>query len=196
MRMAWVLQGIEYLILSIGTLYFVSHKNNTPTNQKTVQEINDVYTLPMQDSTFFIHSPAFQNGQRIPSKYTCDGDDVPPPLALENIPQYTVSLVLIVDDPDAPSGTWDHWILFNIPKDTTRIAEDIAQTGTHGKTSWGNTSYGGPCPPHSTHRYFFKIYALDTNLRLPEGSTKEEVLEAMKGHILKQSELMGTYTRE
>jgi len=138
-------------------------------------------------------SPAFANKAMIPKKYTCQGEDINPLLKIEGILQETVSLVLINDDPDAPGGTWDHWIVINIAP-TQTIAENSVP-GTQGKNSWGRSDYGGPCPPSGTHRYFFKLYALDTQLNLSEGVSKKEVEDAMKGHILEQTELIGLYKK-
>ena len=139
-------------------------------------------------------SPVFAEGEAIPIQFSCDGDDLSPELAWAGIPDGTASLVLFFDDPDAPGGTWDHWILFNIPADLTGLAQD-GTAGTDGNNSWNRTGYGGPCPPGGTHRYFFKLYAIDTRLDLPEGAAKGEIESAMEGHILGQVELMGTYTR-
>jgi hypothetical protein len=149
----------------------------------------------MNEEQFIIRSPAFSQGGVIPSKYTCDGDDVTPPLSIENIPPSTVSLTLIVDDPDAPAGTWDHWVVFNMHPNITKIGEGSEPEGVGGQNSWNKTGYGGPCPPDGEHRYFFKVFALDTKLGLPEGATKNEVLEAMKGHVIHSSELIGLYER-
>ena len=140
-----------------------------------------------------ITSPAFKHNASIPAKYTCQGEDVSPPLAFNDIPEDAQTLALINDDPDAPMGTWDHWIIFNLDP-SKKIAEGDAP-GTQGKNSWGRNDYGGPCPPSGTHRYFFKLYALDAALELPEGVTKHEVEEAMEGHILAQAELIGLYKK-
>ena len=129
----------------------------------------------------------------IPRKYTCQGEDISPPLTIFDIPSGTKSLALINDDPDAPMGTWDHWILWDI-KATATIAENTVP-GVQGKNSWGRNDYGGPCPPSGTHRYFFKLYALDKTLDLTEGATKAHVLKAMAGHILAQAELIGLYKK-
>ncbi len=140
-----------------------------------------------------VSSPVFENKKPIPSKYTCDGDDVNPPLTIEGVPKETKSLVLIVDDPDAPMGTYDHWISWNIPP-TSTIEENTAP-GTEGINDFRKHSYGGPCPPGGTHRYFFKIYALDTKLDLDSNSRKKDVEKAMQGHILAKGELVGLYHR-
>jgi hypothetical protein len=140
-----------------------------------------------------VSSPAFENNKLIPAKYTCDGDNVNPPLTIEGVPDGTKSLVLIVDDPDAPMGTWDHWIVWNIPP-TSKIEENTVP-GTEGVNDSRKHSYGGPCPPWGTHRYFFKVYALDTKLDLNPNSRKKDVEKAMQGHILAKGELVGLYRR-
>ncbi|MEK6853201.1 MAG: YbhB/YbcL family Raf kinase inhibitor-like protein [Nanoarchaeota archaeon] len=136
---------------------------------------------------------------RISPRYTCDGANINPPLLISNVPEGTKSLVLIMDDPDAviPAGkVWDHWVVFNIPPYTKEIPEGEAPKGIRGKGTSGNLDYKGPCPPDRVHRYFFKLYALDTGLGLPEGSSKEEVEAAMKKHILARAELMGRYEKQ
>ncbi|MBD3315401.1 MAG: YbhB/YbcL family Raf kinase inhibitor-like protein [Chitinivibrionales bacterium] len=138
-----------------------------------------------------LSSPAFENADLIPKKYTCNGDNVSPPLSIENIPQNTGSLTLIVDDPDAPGGTFVHWVLYNIPP-ASSIAEGSVP-GSQGINSFKKTGYGGPCPPSGTHRYFFKLYALDDELGLDQGCTKQEVIQAMDGHIIGSAELVGRY---
>jgi hypothetical protein len=149
-----------------------------------------------------IYSSAFEDGGMIPSKYTCDGADISPPLAWSGLPEGTKSIAIINDDPDAPMGTWVHWVIYNIPPTAQGLAEDIKRVeklpdGTlQGKNSWGRIGYGGPCPPGGTHRYFFKIYALDKMLNLKPGATKEELLTAMKGHILAQAQFYGKYSRK
>ena len=140
-----------------------------------------------------ITSPAFENNGSIPSKYTCDEDDVNPPLKIEGVPEGTLSLVLIVDDPDAPMGTWDHWIVWNIPP--LEEIEENSVPGVEGLNSFRKHSYGGPCPPSGTHRYFFKFYALDTKLDLDSNSRKKHVERAIEGHILAKGEIVGLYRR-
>jgi Raf kinase inhibitor-like YbhB/YbcL family protein len=140
-----------------------------------------------------VKSAAFENNALIPKKYTCDGDNVNPPLTIEDAPVETKSLVLIVDDPDAPMGTWDHWIVWNIAP-TGRVEENTVP-GIEGLNSSKEHHYGGPCPPGGTHRYFFKIYALDTKLDLNPNSKKKDVENAMKDHILAKGELVGLYHR-
>ncbi len=138
-------------------------------------------------------SPAFDHESPIPTKHACDGEDLSPSLVVGGIPSDAVALVLIMDDPDAPVGTWDHWIAYDIDP-TDLIAEGDHTIGTSGLNSWGETGYGGPCPPSGTHRYFFKLYALDSALDLAEGSDKAAVEAAMDGNIVAEAELMGTYT--
>jgi len=140
-----------------------------------------------------ITSLAFQNNGLIPAKYTCDEDDVNPPLNIEGIPREAKSLVLIVDDPDAPMGTWVHWVVWNIPP-KERIEENSVP-GVEGLNDSRKHSYAGPCPPSGTHRYFFKIYALDAKLDLITNSRKEDVENAMEGHILARGEIVGLYRR-
>ncbi len=147
-------------------------------------------------SEFKISSTAFQNNGFIPSKYTCDGRDINPPLAIENVPPGTKSLALIVDDPDAPMGTWVHWVCWNIAPNIKEIKENDTPGGAAaGLNDFKRQSYGGPCPPSGTHRYFFKLYALDTALDLPSGAKKADVEKAMKGHIIAQTQIIGLYKR-
>lgn len=147
---------------------------------------------------FQLTSPAFNHSTQIPVKYSCDGQDISPPLAWRDIPEGTQSLALVMDDPDAPAGTWVHWILFNLPPDLGELPEQtsLPDNAQVGKNNWGRTDYGGPCPPSGTHRYFFKLYALDTTLNLDSPPDKTQLLQAMEGHILAQAELMGTYTSQ
>ena len=146
--------------------------------------------------TMTISSPAFSEGEVIPRKYTCDGEDLSPPLSWFVPPDGTQSLVLITDDPDAPVGTFVHWVLFNIPPDATSLPEGISGVGTQGVNGFGKSGYGGPCPPKGpAHRYFFKIFALDSHIDLQSSATKSEVEKAMQDHVLAQGQLMGTYER-
>lgn len=148
-------------------------------------------------NTFSIESPAFQNNTSIPKQYTCDGKDINPPLVMRNVPDGTRSLALIVDDPDAPMGTWVHWVVWNIDPGTVEITENAVPRGAmQGRNDFKKTSYGGPCPPSGSHRYFFKIYALDTMLDLSSNSTKQDVEKAMKGHVLGDAQTMGLYKRQ
>jgi len=144
-------------------------------------------------TTLNISSPAFASKGFIPAKYTCEGENVNPALHVENIPQSAKSLTLIVEDPDAPGGTFDHWIVWNI-RPFAMIIEDVVP-GVEGKNSFGKTNYRGPCPPTGTHRYFFKVYALDKLLDVKAGAGKMEVEAAMQGHILAQGEIIGMYKK-
>lgn len=144
-----------------------------------------------------ITSPAFLNNSKIPSKYTCDGENISPPLEFLDLPLQTRSLVLIVDDPDAPSKTWAHWVVYNIDPRVKEVKENtVPQGGELGTTDFGRPGYGGPCPPSGTHRYFFKLYALNAILDLPEGLNKQQILERMKDNILDQAQLIGLYSRK
>lgn len=141
-----------------------------------------------------VKSLAFENNKLIPKKYSCDGEEVNPPLIIAGIPDGTKSLVLLVDDPDAPRGTFDHWVMWNIPP-ATNVAENSVP-GTEGLNSAGEHKYIGMCPPYGTHRYFFKVYALNTKLTLNANATRKKDLEkAMQGHILAKGELVGLYAR-
>lgn len=151
---------------------------------------------------FELTSTAFAQGDPIPAKYTCDGQDISPPLGWSDPPEGTRSFALINDDPDAPVGTWDHWVIYNLPSETRSLPEAVSSDAElpdgsrNGQNSWRRLGYGGPCPPSGTHRYFFKLYALDTALGLDPGAGKQQVLTAMEGHILGQAELMGVYSRQ
>jgi Raf kinase inhibitor-like YbhB/YbcL family protein len=151
--------------------------------------------------TIKITSSVFTEGSIIPNRYTCDSEDVSPDLAWTGVPEGTKSLALICDDPDAPMGTWVHWVLFNLTPDINELHAEIPPEKTlknsarHGKNDFGRFGYGGPCPPSGTHRYFFKLYALDTRIKLESGITKAQLLEAMNGHILDEGRLMGKYKR-
>jgi Raf kinase inhibitor-like YbhB/YbcL family protein len=143
-----------------------------------------------------VTSAAFAEGAAIAAKYTCDGEDVSPPLAIGATPAGTRSLALIMDDPDAPVGIWVHWVAWNIPAQTREIPENGMPAGSQqGRNDWKRNDYGGPCPPSGTHRYFFKLYALDTTLALPTAANKADLERAMQGHVLAGGQLMGTYKK-
>ena len=143
-----------------------------------------------------VTSSAFPDGGKIPKQYTCDNSDVNPPLRIENLPKAVKSLVLIVDDPDAPGRTWTHWLVWNIDPKATEIREaSVPQNAVQGTSDFGSAQYGGPCPPSGTHRYYFKVYALGTTLSLPSSAKKATVEKAMAGHIIAKGSLMGTYSR-
>ncbi len=165
-------------------LFFVSFFHFTPTEAQTM-------------STLSLSSPAFRHNEHIPQKFTCDGADVSPQLLIGNVPAGTKSLALIVDDPDAPRGTWVHWVVWNISPDMKELKEGVVPSGAHqGMNDFRQIEYGGPCPPSGTHRYFFKLYALDTVLSLGANSSKANLERAMQGHTLAKAELIGLYARK
>jgi hypothetical protein len=157
--------------------------------------------VPRPLSSFQLMSTAFGYGEAIPEKYSCKGENISPALTWTEPPAGTQSFALIMDDPDARAIAWDHWILYNIPADARELPgafpanEVLADGSKSGNNSWGITGYGGPCPPSGTHRYFFKLYALDIPLDLTPGANKGQLLKAMEGHILGQAELMGTFKK-
>ncbi|MCF6277847.1 MAG: YbhB/YbcL family Raf kinase inhibitor-like protein [Anaerolineales bacterium] len=171
-----------------------------PTEIKATQETSPLQEAPLPKAetmpVFALTSSAFAPEADIPVRFSCDGDDISPQLAWTTPPVGTQSLALIMDDPDAPAGTWVHWVLYNIPAETTKLAENLPEVvAVQGKNSWKRLGYAGPCPPSGTHRYYFKLYALDTMLNLQTGASKEDVLSAMDGHVLAQAELTGTFGR-
>ena len=143
-----------------------------------------------------ITSSAFQEGGNIPSKFTCDGSDTSPPLQITGVPSEAKTLVLIADDPDAPSGLFTHWLVWNIPPQTNSIAEGGAAKGVQGTNDFGKSGYGGPCPPSGAHHYAFKVFALDRELDLRSGAKRSQLDAAMKGHVIAQGELIGRYARK
>lgn len=152
-----------------------------------------------QHPLFTLKSPAFTDHQEIPSTYTCDGKNISPPLHWQNAPEGTISYTLIMDDPDAPNGTWDHWVVFDIPATVTEFKEELLHLpppAKEGKNSWGEKKYGGPCPPKGKHRYYFKLYALDCFLNLPDGTSKSQIEGSMEEHILSKTKIMGIYERK
>ncbi len=165
------------------------------------KEPGEVSEERSQDMIISASSSAFQQGGTIPAKYTCDGNDVSPPLKWTGVPEATKSLALISDDPDAPMGTWVHWVMWNIPPSAQELAENVTPKpelpdgSRQGISDFRRPGYGGPCPPSGVHRYYFKIYALDTMLDLPSSTRKADLLKAMKGHILAEGQLMGKYSR-
>jgi len=144
-----------------------------------------------------ITSTAFAHGAAIPEMYTCDGDNVAPPLSFGGVPKGTKALALLMDDPDAPVGDWVHWIVLDMPPSCAGLDEDGEPPAgaRQGRNSWGRVGWGGPCPPSGKHRYFFRLFALDAPTGLPEGATKQQLLTALEGHVLATAELMGTYAR-
>ncbi|MCX9075636.1 MAG: YbhB/YbcL family Raf kinase inhibitor-like protein [Candidatus Methanoperedens sp.] len=181
------------LLLAISLLVVISGCT-IKDNKENLEEVNKMQSI-------IVSTEAFKEGGNIPVEYTCDGSDVSPALSWSGIPEGTKSIALIMDDPDAPAGTWVHWVLFNIPPGTQKLPgavpgnETLSDGSRHGMTDFGRVGYGGPCPPSGTHRYYFRIYALDTKLDLPPGTGRKQVDGAMKGHILAKGELMGRYRR-
>ena len=180
-----------------------SDNTNVPTQEEIILPTQtQIVSLPTQEveMKFEITSPAFSAGGPIPVKYSCKGSDITPALTWSEPPAGTQSFALILDDPDSPSGTWVHWVMFNIPASARGLPENIptdpqlSDGSLQGRTSAGTSGYHGPCPPSGIHRYFFKLYALDTMLSLPASANKEKVLAAMESHILANVELMGTFS--
>jgi len=200
-RNTLTLIGLGFIILFAGVWYAFNHVfiPSDDTNENfTINTSNSMTSEPK------ITSSAFAEGASIPSKFTCDGDQVSPPLSISGVPEGAKSLVLIMDDPDVPKqlkpdGVFDHWVLFNIPPSTTEIPEG-GSVGTPGGNGAGKNAYTGPCPPPqyepSEHRYFFKLYALDTELPLKAGASKADVLKSLEGHVLAQAQLVGKYKRQ
>ncbi len=160
-------------------------------------QIDETGVMDIKESVNMkLTSSAFEDNGNMPSQFTCDGDNISPPLEISEVPEGAKSLALIADDPDAPSGTWVHWVVWNIPAGTKEIAEGTEPEGVQGKTDFGRTGYGGPCPPSGTHRYFFRLYALDTKFELAEGSVKKDLEEAMEDHVMEKAQLMGNYKKQ
>jgi Raf kinase inhibitor-like YbhB/YbcL family protein len=159
------------------------------------EEANPNMSTPTAAADVTITSSAFTHGGTLPTRYGCSGQSLSPPLSFAGVPKGAKSLALIVTDPDAPSGTFTHWVAWNIPPDTKEIAEGHAAPGSEGTSDFGKRGYGGPCPPSGSHRYFFHLYALDTTLDLAADSERADVERAMNGHVLAKGELMGTYRR-
>jgi Raf kinase inhibitor-like YbhB/YbcL family protein len=190
-------RSIFYSLLLISVILASCSSSTTTTAQPSATSISESESTATEATmSLTLTSDAFANGQSIPAKYSCVGKNISPALAWNEPPAGTQSFALIVDDPDAPAGTWVHWVLFNIPVSTLSLDESMDTSAmSAGRNSSGKMSYDGPCPPSGTHRYFFKLYALDSTLSLSPGATKEQLLTAMKGHILAQGELMGTFSK-
>ena len=202
--------SLKYFVLVIAVILIsgcVTGNNNATTDEITpevtaeVMETVDEYTQEadiMED--FSISSGAFGQGDTIPVEYTCDGSDMSPPLVFSGIPDGAKSIALIVDDPDASGGMWVHWVIYNMPPNR-ELAKGMPIAGTlpdgsrQGTSDFGKAGYGGPCPPSGTHRYYFKVYALDIVLDLQSGASKAQLENAMQGHVLAKAELMGKYAR-
>lgn len=178
------------LLIAIGAATYYYFVSNPYLNHKPVSKNGQIAYMTIQ-------STAFSNNQQIPTKFTCDAENINPPLDFANIPFGAKSLVIIMEDPDSPIKNFTHWIAFNISSETTHLDENFSSDNVaFGKNDFGNINYGGPCPQTGTHRYIFKLYALDTILVLSRGATKAEVLENMKGHIMEQSQLTAIYKRQ
>jgi len=187
MKKISILFLILLLLILGGFLILGKQKTNIKTSQPGENKKNNMITET---------SPAFQQNGTIPKKYTCGGENINPPLAISSVPNNARSLVLIVDDPDAPSGVWTHWLVWNINVQTKEIKENSLPEGAIlGTNDFGQTNYGGPCPPSGTHRYFFKIYALDVMLNLSQGAKRPQLEQAMINHIIDQGELVGKYSK-
>lgn len=184
---AKIILSLVAIALISGGLYFFFFQRSK----------NESFQLKLlKESNMKITSSAFENNGLVPKKYTCDGENINPPLEISDVPENAQSLVLIIDDPDAPMGTWTHWTVWSIDPKTTEITENNVPAGAvEGVTDFGRPGYGGPCPPSGTHRYFFKIYALDTRLNLTSGDDKRKLENAIQGHILTQAEIVGLYGR-
>jgi len=173
---------------------------NVATKPAPTKEVQDG-TKGGDRMTLKLTSTAFEEGGMIPAKYTCDGENVSPPLAWSGVPETARTLALVADDPDAPRGTWVHWVVYRIPAAEKGLPENVPARETldggarQGTNDFKKTAYGGPCPPSGTHRYFFKLYALDAELNLPPGVSKEELLKAAEGHVVAEGQLMGRYQR-
>jgi Raf kinase inhibitor-like YbhB/YbcL family protein len=179
------------LFIIIGGGWLVKRSKKVPVNNQPAQ-----ITPKKEIKNMKISSPAFKNNEDLPSKYTCDGENVNPSLEFGEIPEGAKSLALIVDDPDATNGDWTHWLLWNMSQQRLSIAENSApKEATQGITDFGNRGYGGPCPPSGKHRYFFKLFALDEELKISSFSTKKDLLEAMNSHIIGQAEMVGMYEK-
>lgn len=180
--------AVAFGIFLIAISLFIFYKQDT--NRLDTQQSSQRKLLMK------ISSPAFNHNQKIPAQYTCDGRNVNPPLVVADVPKETKSLVLIVDDPDAPAKTWVHWTVFNIDPSVLEVAENSApRGGIEAMTDFGKPGYGGPCPPSGTHRYFFKLYALDSVLNLTSSATKQDIEKAMEEHILNTAQMIGLYSR-
>ena len=187
------MRGLLILLFGFLLLFGCSTANNDINNVEANSMINNTTN---EVNKMRISSPEFQNNGLIPKKFSCQGEDINPQLLFENVSDDAKSLVLIMDDPDAPGGTWVHWVLFNIPPDVTGILEDsVPDNAVQGLNSWPKNSYGGPCPPSGIHRYFFKLYALDVSLNLDESASKKDVEEAMSGHVLETAQIIGLYSK-
>jgi Raf kinase inhibitor-like YbhB/YbcL family protein len=182
---------MKKLLFSTLVIVFVSVSIITIIKHKEAS-----YNLKPQKEGKMKLTSVFEHNTPIPSEYTCDGKDIAPVLKIEGVPEGTKELALIVDDPDAPMGTWVHWVVYNLPANTVKIEQNNLPEGTkEGITDFGRIGWGGPCPPYGTHRYFFKLYALNEALDLPPGATKNQLEKAIAGHVIEENQLVGLYNR-
>jgi hypothetical protein len=207
MRNAYALLGVLFITVIGGALigYEYSQQQDgastaqQPSHGRNSASSTDVITNAGKQNHSMgelnITSPAFEHQGPIPAKYTCDGENSIPPLEIKGVPEEAQSLVIIMDDPDAPVGTFDHWSVYNMPARNTSVTEGESPEGTIGVNSAGGVEYMGPCPPDGEHRYFFKVFALDTQLDIDEGAPKPEIEAALEGHVIDQDELVGLYDR-
>ncbi len=179
-------------IIIIGVILVLAYNYFEKENPNNIQNINQLTTNDMK-----IIIDSFKNGENIPLKYSCDGDNINPEIKITGIPQEAQSLVLIMDDPDAPMGVFTHWVIFNIPASSTIVINEnsVPQNSVLGLNSASQTSYVGPCPPTGTHRYYFKVFALDSLLNLKDGAKREEIEKEMANHIIDQTQYLGLYQR-
>jgi Raf kinase inhibitor-like YbhB/YbcL family protein len=183
---------IILVILAVGGFFIYKYSGQTKTTFSEPEANNQTNTT----TAMTISSPAFLDGQSIPKQYTCDGDGINPPLEFSGVPAEAKSLALLLEDPDAPGGTWIHWLMWNISPSTNQIAENsVPQEATQGQGSSGQNVYGAPCPPSGIHHYIFTVYALSSELSLPSYSTSTNLQSAMQDHIISQAQLTGLYGR-
>lgn len=193
---SWVIlliSGAVVIVVLWAAMNYWAGQSAAPAEQAV---LSTPVLSPRPSDSMHLTSSAWQEGGSIPEQYTCDGEDVSPPLAVSGVPEGAQSLVLIVDDPDAPRGDWVHWTVWNIAPETAEIAQSsVPAEAVEGMTDFGQPGWGGPCPPSGEHRYQFKLYALDARLDLPSTARKADIEKAMEGHILEQTVLVGRYSR-
>ncbi|HYJ45195.1 MAG TPA: YbhB/YbcL family Raf kinase inhibitor-like protein [Pyrinomonadaceae bacterium] len=191
--------GFKLWLLVLASTLLLSCRSETQSNSNNISP--PAQPSPLKKAELKVMSKAFAEGGMIPKDYTCDGANHSPPLAWDSAPEGTQSFALIVDDPDAPGQTWVHWVAFNIPAKARELSENVAAgdafngSGRQGTNDFKKPGYGGPCPPSGAHRYYFHLYALNTELALDSSATKDQLLKAMENHVLAEGELMGKYQR-
>lgn len=196
MKGPFIIAVFAILIVIAGTVVFLAYRENaSPVPADRALEESIVETK--RAAKMLLTSPSFEYNAKIPPKFTCEGVDVNPELQVQNVPPGARSLALIVDDPDATRGNFTHWLVWNIDPGTTIIKEESKPPGSReGLTDFGRAGYGGPCPPRGAHRYFFRLYALDAVLNLPEHSDRKELEKEIKNHLIEKTELMGLYEKQ